>query len=130
MGIFKGNAAPAAGEFYISEGSVFEGNINTEGDARVDGQMNGNITAKNGLVSSGPRSVIDGDITAKDLCLGGKVNGDIYATGEFACESTAVVYGNVIAAAVAVDKGAYFKGSVEITSNIAPPLESPEAEEE
>ena len=118
MGIFKGQSKP---EFYISANSHFEGNISTENDARIDGDITGDITAMNGTVFSGSSSVINGNIYAKDTCLGGVFNGNAYCTGEFAAEGTADIRGDVFASAMAIDSGAKYSGMVTLGPNVVLP---------
>lgn len=120
MGLFK--SQPAVEELYISAGASFEGNINTEHNARIDGEVFGNITALKGTVSSGKGSIIHGDIYAKDTCLGGIVKGNIIATGEFGAVDGAEITGDVTCSAIAVDGGVYYKGMVTVTPSAGKPV--------
>lgn len=119
MGIFKGQSNKP--ELYISANSHFEGNIATENDARIDGDITGDITAMNGTVFSGSGSVITGNIYAKDTCLGGVFNGNAYCTGEFAAEGTAEIKGDIFASAMALDAGAKYSGMVTLGPNVVVP---------
>ena len=115
MGIFKSSQQSAEiAEMYISVGSVFEGNIRSEGDVRVDGRVDGNIHAA-GSVTSGSGSSITGDIVGEDVMIGGTLRGNVTASGIFGAGPMGDVQGDVTCAGVSIERGAEYKGSITVT---------------
>ena len=64
-------------ESLIGSNSVFNGNIETKGTLRVDGSMEGNINAD--WVILGEKASIKGDVTARGIVVGGRVEGNLRA---------------------------------------------------
>ena len=99
---------------HIPQNSAFNGDIQTENNARIEGTVKGNIISQGGNLLFGVESVIDGNVTGGDIAIGGKVNGDIMATGQVSIFSGAKVIGNVKAASFVVESNAAFDGHVLI----------------
>lgn len=120
MGIFKNSQQSAEiTEMYISVGSVFEGNIRSEGDVRVDGRVDGNIHAA-GSVTSGPGSSIMGDIAGEDVMIGGTLRGNVTASGIFGAGPMGDVLGDVTCSGVSIERGAEYRGSISVTGGNPP----------
>ena len=64
-------------ESFIGTNSAFKGNVDTKGTLRVDGVVEGNISAD--WVIVGEKAHITGDITARGVVLGGKIDGNLKA---------------------------------------------------
>ena len=135
MGLFKSQQQQqqnhSNAEMYISAGSVFEGSITSEGHIRVDGSVHGNITA-GGSVESGAGSAITGDVKAGgDVSVGGLLVGNITAGGSFNADGGADVTGDAVCRAVAIDKGAVYRGRITVEPEKKPeavPFSEPEAD--
>lgn len=102
--------APSGSATTIGSGTVITGNLESAGDIRIDGTLNGNVCVK-GKLLIGPEGQVNGDIdsqvadilghvhgkcTVNDLLqLRGKGNiqGDIYA-GKLQMEATATFNGH------------------------------------
>ena len=105
------NAAPAAaeGRAYLDRGSRVSGKLSFDGAARIDGQVDGEITAKDSLVI-GETAVITAQISAVSVVVGGKVSGDISATQRLEIRPTARVVGNLASPILVIHEGATFEG--------------------
>lgn len=99
----------------IGPGAVFDGNINAPETIRIDGTLNGDCSCQ-GNVILGTDGVINGNISAQNVTLSGKVTGDICVHGKLELFSTAKVTGNVTARSLIVDEDACFDGKCTMTT--------------
>ena len=101
--------APADGRAYLDRGSKISGKISFEGPARIDGEVDGEINAKDSLLI-GESAVITAHIRAASVSVAGKVSGDIVATQRIEIRPSAKVSGNITAPVLSVQEGAQFEG--------------------
>jgi len=99
----------------IATGTVFEGKLRTPGSIRIDGRVVGEVIATNNI-SIGGGGDIDGNVSAKNITIGGKVQGTIVAQEKLVFESKASVRGDIRAAKLVIDEGAIFDGKCNMTS--------------
>lgn len=93
----------------IGAGSVFEGKLKTPGSIRIDGKVVGDIAAVQNI-SIGGTGDIEGNLTARNITVGGKLNGSVTAQEKLVLEARAVVKGDIRAAKLVIDEGAMFDG--------------------
>ncbi len=101
--------APSEGRAYLDRGSKISGKISFEGPARIDGEVDGEITAKDTL-NIGETAVVTAQIRAVSVSVAGKVSGDIVATQRIEIRPSAKVNGNITAPVLSVQEGAHFEG--------------------
>ena len=101
--------APAEGRAYLDRGSKISGKISFEGPARIDGEVDGEISAKDSL-TIGESAVITAHIRAGSVSVAGKVSGDIVATQRIEIRPSAKVSGNITAPILSILEGALFEG--------------------
>jgi cytoskeletal protein CcmA (bactofilin family) len=101
--------APAEGRAYLDRGSKISGKISFEGAARIDGEVDGEINAKDSL-TIGENAVVTAQIRAASVSIAGKVSGDITASNRIEIRPSAKVNGNVTAPVLVVHEGALFEG--------------------
>ena len=63
----------------------------------------------------GSTGVINGDIVAESVSVGGKVLGNVKAGDTFELQASGRIEGDVTAPRVIIAEGAFFKGNVEMT---------------
>jgi cytoskeletal protein CcmA (bactofilin family) len=100
------------------------GNIESDGDIRIDGIMEGKLNCK-GRVVIGPESRIKGTIYASNAEILGNVEGQITVADLLSLKSTAEITGDLIMGKFSVEPGARFTGNCKmngITKNL-PDLE-------
>lgn len=100
----------------INSATTIVGDLNSEGDMRIDGTVKGYITSKARLVL-GNTSRIEGDIKAANLELSGEVNGNIYVTELLTVKSTAKVNGDIVSTKLIIEAGAEFNGKCSMKEN-------------
>jgi cytoskeletal protein CcmA (bactofilin family) len=101
--------APSDGRAYLDRGSKITGKISFEGPARIDGEVDGEIDAKDSLVI-GETAAVTAQIRAASVSVAGKVSGDIVATQRIEIRPSAKVSGNITAPVLSVQEGAHFEG--------------------
>jgi len=101
--------ATVEGRAYLDSGSKISGKLSFEGAIRIDGQVDGEITAKEGLVI-GETAVVTAQIKANSIIVAGKVSGDITASQRLEIRASARVIGNLTSPTLIVHEGAMFEG--------------------
>ena len=102
-------AAQAEGRAYLDRGSKISGKLSFDGPARIDGEVDGEITAKESI-AIGESATVTAQIRAASVVVGGKVSGDIVATQRIEIRPSAKVIGNLSAPVLVVHEGAQFEG--------------------
>ena len=91
----------------IAQGTKIVGDLNSEGDLRVDGIIEGNIKTT-GKVVVGKNGTIKGTLQGTDAYFDGKFNGKLALSGTLTLKATAHIEGEVVAGKLAVEPGATF----------------------
>ena len=97
----------------IGKGTVLEGNIETYGNIRIEGRINGNIKSKS-KIALGTGSHVEGNVTAQNADIEGEVKGKVDVTELLVLKATAVVHGDIITAKLVVEPGAMFNGTCKM----------------
>jgi cytoskeletal protein CcmA (bactofilin family) len=98
----------------VSIGSVVEGKIRSQGSIRLDGKLVGDVTASESI-AIGLTGEVEGNVSAKNVTIGGKVRGTINATEKIVFEGKSVVKADIRAARLVIDEGSIFDGKVSMT---------------
>jgi len=91
-------------------GTSVTGDIVTNGDIRINGNLNGNILAK-GKVVVGPSGYIDGNITCQTADIYGKISGNVSSSDILSLKATANITGDISAGKLSIEPGATFTGA-------------------
>ena len=95
-------------ESFVGINSNFKGDVDTKGTLRIDGTMDGNVTAD--WVILGEKAFHRGDITARGIIIGGKVEGNLKAKEIIEVKSKGQVSGDISTAKLSIVEGAVFNG--------------------
>ena len=93
----------------ISNGVKLEGKITTNGNIRVDGEIQGDIISQSN-VTIGENAQVNGKINASVIMIGGKVSGSVSAKEKLVLESKANLKGDIFTKILVVEAGAKFDG--------------------
>ena len=93
----------------ISKDVEINGDINISGDILIYGKVTGNIHST-GIINTAKGSSIDGDIKAKKIFISGSINGNLDIVNKAIIESSGELNGNIKAAIITIEEGAYFDG--------------------
>jgi len=99
----------------ISESTTVVGDVVTQGPLMVSGHVQGNGRI-GGTLSVGKSAHWEGDITARQAVLAGKVTGKIVIEDKLEISSSAVIHGEIVAKILAIANGARIEGEVTVTS--------------
>lgn len=86
--------------------SIKNGCLTAASDVNISGLLELNIEGDQ-KVSVTETGYIKGNITAANIIISGKVDGDIYAKNSLILRSTAEIEGSVYAPSLAIEEGAY-----------------------
>lgn len=98
----------------IGAGTVVEGKIRSQGSVRIDGKVIGEVVASEAL-AVGIMGEVEGNVTGKNITIGGKVRGAVSAAEKVVLESKSIVRGDVRAAKLVIDEGSTFDGKVSMS---------------
>lgn len=94
----------------ISQGSVFTGDIESEGSFRIDGKFNGNIKTL-GKVVLGDSGSIYGDVECDAADIEGNFEGKLNVQNQLNIKASANINGEIIAGQLMVEPGANLNGT-------------------
>lgn len=107
--------ATESGQARIGKTVVIRGELKGSEDLVVDGQLEGTVNLSEGRLTIGPGAQVAADLTAKDVLIMGKLQGNIVASGRVELRAGSVVEGDVRALRLAVEDNAVFRGKVDLT---------------
>ena len=102
----------------ISESTTVIGDIETRGPLMVSGQVQGNGKV-GGTLSVSKSAHWNGDISARQAVLAGRVTGKVVVEDKLEITSSAVITGEIVAKVLAIANGARIEGEVTVTSGKA-----------
>lgn len=91
----------------VGDGLRIEGNIASEGDLLVEGEIQGDVAVR--TLTVGPGGHVEGKITSEEIMVHGRVTGGIAARVVTLCK-TARVDGDVEYESLSIENGAEFEG--------------------
>ena len=97
----------------IGEGSEFRGEFKVKDLIRIDGYFKGNLITE-GKVLVGKSGVVETDIQAGIVVVGGEVRGSIHAKERITLLSTGRVIGDIVTRSLIVEEGVVFEGRCTI----------------
>ena len=102
-------STPAA----IGASMYIKGDIRTREELLVDGEVEGTLESHS-LLTVGQHGKVRADIKAREVVIFGSVKGNIEVVEKIAIRGEGSLVGNIKAAGISIDDGAYFKGSIDI----------------
>lgn len=91
----------------ISNGTKIIGDVISEGDFRIDGELEG-ILKTNGRVIIGQEGFIKGKVECSNADVEGKFSGEFVVNNILTAKSTAVITGDVTVGQISTEPGASF----------------------
>lgn len=112
----------------IGENVFITGQIQAKEDLIVDGQLEGTIEALENKVTIGKNGKVKATVRAREVVIQGMVQGNVEASDKIDLRRDAHLVGDIRAARIAIEDGAVFKGSIDVTKVEAPkPAPAPAA---
>ena len=94
----------------IGTGTKIKGNIQSEGDIRIDGTLIGTIKSK-GKVVVGSTGMVEGEITCENADISGTVKIKITVANVLLLKPSAKLTGDIATSKLAIESGATFSGT-------------------
>ncbi len=100
----------------IQSGTYITGDIESNGNIRIDGTLRGTVTA-GGKVILGATGSVEGDIICINADIEGKAKGIIKVEELLSLKATAIVHGEIYTDKLAIEPGARFTGTCKMDSH-------------
>jgi cytoskeletal protein CcmA (bactofilin family) len=94
---------------HLGQGSRVEGKLTFEGSVRIDGQVEGEVTAQE-MVVLGETADVSAQIVANVIVVQGRVTGDLTARKRVELKAPASVAGNISTPSLVIHEGVVFEG--------------------
>lgn len=98
----------------IGKSLVIKGEVTGSEALYIDGRVEGSINLPGNRVTVGRNGVVSANITAREVVVIGKVKGNMTASDRVDIRNEGSLTGDVIAARISIEDGAYFKGGIDI----------------
>ncbi len=126
----RATSAPTGDQATIGKGLVIKGEISGSESLFIDGKVEGTINLPGNRVTVGRNGQVAANITSREIVVLGKVRGNVIATDRVDIRSEGALTGDVTAARISIEDGAFFKGGIDIRkpdAKAGAPVATPEA---
>jgi cytoskeletal protein CcmA (bactofilin family) len=107
----------------ISAGVKIEGKVKSNGNIRVEGEIQGDIESL-GSVIIGGNGEVNGQVQADVISIAGSITGTVKAKNRLTIEEKGVLKGDIFAKSLVVKEGAKFDGKCKMGESFS--IEVPE----
>jgi cytoskeletal protein CcmA (bactofilin family) len=104
---------------HIGKTIVICGEVKGSEDLIVDGRVEGTVSLSESRLTIGPSANVAADLSAKDILILGKVQGNLVASGRVELRAGCQVEGDIRALRLAVEDNAIFRGKVDLTQAVS-----------
>jgi cytoskeletal protein CcmA (bactofilin family) len=111
----------------IGKGLFIKGEITGSESLYVDGKVEGTLNLPGNRVTVGRNGQVAANITAREIVVLGKVKGNVTASDRVDIRAEGSLSGDVAAARISIEDGAFFKGGIDIRKPDAKSAPGPEA---
>lgn len=103
----------------ISNGTKIQGDIESDGDFRIEGIVSGNVKAK-GKIVIGETGQIDGQMQCQSADISGKASVKLEVTELTSLRATSQFTGDIITKKISIEPGAIFSGTCQMAKSAVP----------
>jgi len=107
-------AVPSGEQATIGKSLIVKGEVSGSESLYIDGKVEGAINLPGNRVTVGRNGQVAANIMAREVVVLGKVRGNINASDRVDIRSEGSLTGDVAAARISIEDGAYFKGGIDI----------------
>ena len=97
----------------IGPSMTVKGQVYSREELYVDGEIEGSIEMQHRL-TVGPHGKVRAAVKAKEVVVEGSIDGNVSAAEKIIIRAKGSLVGDIKTAGIAIDDGAYFKGSIDI----------------
>ena len=98
----------------LGQTAVLRGEISANEDLLIEGQFEGTISLEEHCLTVGADGKVKAEIRARQVVILGTVSGNITVREKIEIRRSGHMVGDLMAGAVAIEEGAFFKGSIDI----------------
>ncbi len=99
-------------ESFMGPNTDFRGDLKVNGTLKLDGRLDGTLKADSVILSE--TAFVKGEVTAKKIIVGGKVEGNLRANDIVEIKSKGKVFGDISTGKFSVAEGGEFNGKIEM----------------
>ena len=111
----------------IGKGLFIKGEITGSESLYIDGKVEGTINLPGNRLTVGRNGQVNAAVTAREIVVLGKVKGNVSATDRVDIRAEGSLTGDVSAARISIEDGAFFKGGIDIRKPEGAKPATPEA---
>lgn len=105
----------------IGAGMTIKGEVHSQEDLYVDGEVDGALELKEHCLTVGPNGKTHSSVRAREVVVLGSIQGNVEARDKIAIRKNGRLVGDIKTAGIIIDDGAYFKGSIDIVKTDSKP---------
>lgn len=110
----------------IAKGTSIKGEIQSNGDFRIDGSLNGSIKSS-GKVVIGATGKVEGEITCQNAEVEGDLKVKINVKELLSLKATSVLRGDIVTGKLSIEPGAVLTGTCNMDGEMVKPAEKAKA---
>ena len=110
----------------IGKGLFIKGEITGSESLYIDGKIEGTINLPGNRLTVGRNGQVNAAVNAREIVVLGKVKGNVTATDRVDIRAEGSLTGDVAAARISIEDGAFFKGGIDIKKADNKPQAVPE----
>ena len=124
MNMAKTNGLDTPSRNSLGNGTTVKGEIESNGDFRIDGTLIGTIRTK-GKIVIGASGIVDGEIYCQNADIEGEATAQITVQELLMIKSNAKLTGDVQTGKLAIESGAQFSGTCKMGATIKESVKVP-----
>ncbi len=102
-------AGPIVAETVLSNQIKLEGRLQSTSNIRFDGEMLGDLKTE-GDLSVGEGGRVKGNVSGRNVVVGGSIQGNVNTTGRLEILATGKVFGDIVVGSLIIDEGGILRG--------------------
>jgi len=112
----RANGVSADSGAYLGAGTKITGKLQFEGQATIDGEVEGEIIAQ-AHITIGQQATVKGKVSAQSILVQGKVMADVVAEKKLEIQPPGSVVGDVTTSSLVIGDGAILDGHISMKKN-------------
>jgi len=101
----------------ISADSTIKGDMESDGDIRIDGKLIGNVNCKAKIII-GQQGIVEGNLKGNQADVLGTINGDIKMTGQLNLLGKSIINGNIHVGKLQMESTVIFNGKCVMGASV------------
>ena len=123
------------GTAVIGKSVTIKGQIFSQEDLTIDGEMEGSIEVKEHRLTVGPNGRVQAGVKAREIIVLGTINGNVDVSDKIDIRKDARLVGDIKTARIVIEDGAFFKGNIDISRGTTaetpkPPASQPKPQQQ